>query len=111
MKVTELTTIVGQLQHEVDSMGIPLSEDGDEGDDDEADSPPPTTTEFSKRSHSVVVPAPETRQTSSAQDSTPSAPGPAQAPSVSTPPAPRTSAEASADVVFLTPSSAAQRDE
>ncbi|KAE8800278.1 hypothetical protein D1007_24267 [Hordeum vulgare] len=24
MKVTELTTIVGQLQHEVDSMGIPL---------------------------------------------------------------------------------------
>ncbi|KAE8799647.1 hypothetical protein D1007_25030 [Hordeum vulgare] len=35
MKVTELTTIVRQLQHEVDSMEIPRSEDEDEDDDDE----------------------------------------------------------------------------
>ncbi|KAE8776256.1 hypothetical protein D1007_51112 [Hordeum vulgare] len=49
MKVTELTTIVRQLQHEVDSMEIPCSEDDDEDeddDDDEIESPPPTTTRF-----------------------------------------------------------------
>ncbi|KAE8786238.1 nucleolysin tiar [Hordeum vulgare] len=44
MKVTQLTTIVIQLQHEVDSMEIPCSEDEDEDDDDEDESPPPTTT-------------------------------------------------------------------
>ncbi|KAE8769868.1 hypothetical protein D1007_58464 [Hordeum vulgare] len=48
MKVTVLTTIVRQLQHEVDSMEIPCSEDEDEDevddDDDEDESPPPTTT-------------------------------------------------------------------
>ncbi|KAE8774347.1 hypothetical protein D1007_00407 [Hordeum vulgare] len=50
LKVTELTTIVRQLQHEVDSMEIPPSKDEDEDeddDDDEDDSPPPTTTRFS----------------------------------------------------------------
>ncbi|KAE8791236.1 hypothetical protein D1007_34366 [Hordeum vulgare] len=47
VKVTELTTIVRQLQREVDSMEIPRSEDEDN--DDEEESPPPTTTQFSKR--------------------------------------------------------------
>ncbi|KAE8798045.1 nucleolysin tiar [Hordeum vulgare] len=45
-KVTELTTIVRQLQDEVDSVEIPRSEDEDE-DYDEDESPPPTTTRFS----------------------------------------------------------------
>ncbi|KAE8816621.1 nucleolysin tiar [Hordeum vulgare] len=51
VKVTELTTIVRQLQHEVDSLEIPCSEDEDEDedDDDEYESPPPTTTRFSTR--------------------------------------------------------------
>ncbi|KAE8804779.1 hypothetical protein D1007_19195 [Hordeum vulgare] len=44
VKVNELTTIVRHLQHEVDSMEIPRSEDEDEDDDDEEESPPPTTT-------------------------------------------------------------------
>ncbi|KAE8803919.1 hypothetical protein D1007_20180 [Hordeum vulgare] len=44
MKVTELTTIVRELQHEVYSVEIPRSEDEDEDDDDEDESPPPTTT-------------------------------------------------------------------
>ncbi|KAE8773469.1 nucleolysin tiar [Hordeum vulgare] len=46
VKVTELTTIVRQLQHEVDSMEIPRSEDEDEDEDDEDEdeSSPPTTT-------------------------------------------------------------------
>ncbi|KAE8812285.1 nucleolysin tiar [Hordeum vulgare] len=48
MKVTELTTIVRQLQHEVDSVEIPCSkdeyEDEDDDDDDEAETPPPSTT-------------------------------------------------------------------
>ncbi|KAE8791668.1 hypothetical protein D1007_33871 [Hordeum vulgare] len=44
LKVTEFTTIVRQLQHEVDSMDIPRLEDDDEDDDDDEDeSPPPTT--------------------------------------------------------------------
>ncbi|KAE8791557.1 nucleolysin tiar [Hordeum vulgare] len=47
MKVTELTTIVRQLQHEVDFVEIPRSKDEDEDDDDEDDSPPPTTTRSS----------------------------------------------------------------
>ncbi|KAE8774852.1 hypothetical protein D1007_52717 [Hordeum vulgare] len=64
VKVTELTTIVRQLQHEVDSMDIPCSKDEDEHDDDKEESPPPTTTYFSKRPQSVVVPAQETRHTS-----------------------------------------------
>ncbi|KAE8775975.1 hypothetical protein D1007_51446 [Hordeum vulgare] len=37
MKVTELTTIVRHLQHEVYSMEIPCSEDEDEDGDDEDD--------------------------------------------------------------------------
>ena len=80
-------------------------------DDDEDESPPPTTTQFNTRPRLVVVPAPETRHTSSAQASAPSALSPAQAPSVSTPPAPVHSTETFADVVRSTPSSAAQRDE
>ncbi|KAE8816548.1 nucleolysin tiar [Hordeum vulgare] len=47
VKVTELTTIVRQLQHEVDSLDIPCRGDEDEyedDDDDEHESPPPTTT-------------------------------------------------------------------
>ncbi|KAE8810791.1 hypothetical protein D1007_12400 [Hordeum vulgare] len=63
MKVTELTTIVRQLQHEVDSVELPrsLDEDEDDDDDDEDESPPPTTTRFSTRPRSVVVPPQETR--------------------------------------------------
>ncbi|KAE8809429.1 hypothetical protein D1007_13948 [Hordeum vulgare] len=49
VKVSELTTIVRQLQHEVDSMEIPRSEDEDEDDDDEDESPPPTTTHYITR--------------------------------------------------------------
>ncbi|KAE8789589.1 nucleolysin tiar [Hordeum vulgare] len=67
VKVTELTTIVIQLQHEVDSVEIPRSKDEYEDDDDEDESPPPTTTQFNKRPQSVVVPAPETGHTSSTQ--------------------------------------------
>ena len=37
VKVTELTTIVRQLQHEVDSMEIPRLEDEDEYEDDDDD--------------------------------------------------------------------------
>ncbi|KAE8807653.1 hypothetical protein D1007_16032 [Hordeum vulgare] len=55
VKVTELTTIVKQLQHEVDSMEIPQSDDDD--DDEEEESPPLTTTQFSTQSRSAVVPA------------------------------------------------------
>ncbi|KAE8787269.1 hypothetical protein D1007_38894 [Hordeum vulgare] len=47
VKVTELTTIVRQLLHEVDSVEIPRSEDEDEDEDDnddEDESPPPTST-------------------------------------------------------------------
>ena len=108
VKVTELTTIVKQLQHEVDSVEIPRSDDED---DNEEESPPLTTTQFSTQPRSGIVPAHETRQTSSAQASAPSAPAPAQAPSVSPPPTPRTLAEDFTDVVFLTPSSAAHRYE
>ncbi|KAE8804476.1 nucleolysin tiar [Hordeum vulgare] len=47
VKVTELTTIVKQLQHEVDSVDIPRSDDEDDDeDDDEEESPPLTTTRF-----------------------------------------------------------------
>ncbi|KAE8783108.1 hypothetical protein D1007_43486 [Hordeum vulgare] len=47
VKVTELTTIVRQLQHEVDSVEIPRLVDEDEDDDDdEHESPPPTTTRW-----------------------------------------------------------------
>ncbi|KAE8819830.1 hypothetical protein D1007_02202 [Hordeum vulgare] len=62
VKVTELTTIVKQLQHEVDSMEIPRleDEDEDEDDDDEDESPPPNTTRFSTRPMSVVVPVQDT---------------------------------------------------
>ncbi|KAE8788562.1 hypothetical protein D1007_37383 [Hordeum vulgare] len=44
VKDSELTTIVKQLQHEVDSVEIPCLEYKDEDDDDEEESPPPTTT-------------------------------------------------------------------
>ncbi|KAE8798956.1 hypothetical protein D1007_25675 [Hordeum vulgare] len=59
VKVTELTSIVSQLQHEVDSVEIPRSHDEGEDqddDDDEDESPPPTTTRFSTRTWSVAVP-------------------------------------------------------
>ncbi|KAE8768727.1 hypothetical protein D1007_59766 [Hordeum vulgare] len=53
VKVTELTTIIRHIQHEVDSVEIPRSEDEDEHDDDDDDngdeSPPPTTTRFSTK--------------------------------------------------------------
>ncbi|KAE8768622.1 hypothetical protein D1007_59887 [Hordeum vulgare] len=58
VKVIELTTIVRQLQHEVDFVDIPRSEDEDEDedeDDDEDESPPPTTTRFSTKPRSTVV--------------------------------------------------------
>ncbi|KAE8802579.1 hypothetical protein D1007_21610 [Hordeum vulgare] len=67
MKLIELTTIVRQLQHEVDSVEITRSEDEDEYDDDEDEYPLPTTTQFNTRPRLVVVPDPETRQTSSTQ--------------------------------------------
>ncbi|KAE8816256.1 hypothetical protein D1007_06105 [Hordeum vulgare] len=58
VKVTELTTIVTQLQHEDHSMEIPHSEDEDEEDDyHEDESLPPTTTRFSTRPRSAIVPA------------------------------------------------------
>ncbi|KAE8768936.1 nucleolysin tiar [Hordeum vulgare] len=65
MKVTELTTIVRQLQHEVDSVEIPRSEDeyedeDEDDDDDEDESPPSTTTRFGTRPRSSVVLAQET---------------------------------------------------
>ncbi|KAE8775642.1 hypothetical protein D1007_51812 [Hordeum vulgare] len=63
VKVTELTTIVTQLQHEVDSMEIPHSEDEDEDEDDDDDqdeSPPPITTRFNTRPRSATVLAQET---------------------------------------------------
>ncbi|KAE8786549.1 hypothetical protein D1007_39608 [Hordeum vulgare] len=75
VKVSELTTIVKQLQHEIDSMEISCS-------DDEEQSPLLTTTWFNTQPRSAVVLAQETRQTSSAQALAPSAPAPAQAPSV-----------------------------
>ncbi|KAE8789836.1 hypothetical protein D1007_35947 [Hordeum vulgare] len=56
MKVTELTTIVRHLQHEVDSMEIPCSQDEDEDDDDEDESAPPTTTQFSTRTSEKRAP-------------------------------------------------------
>ncbi|KAE8779028.1 hypothetical protein D1007_47982 [Hordeum vulgare] len=63
VKVTELTTIVRQLQHEVDFVEIGCSEDAGEDkddDDDEDESPPPTTTRFSTRPRLAPVPARET---------------------------------------------------
>ncbi|KAE8809439.1 hypothetical protein D1007_13958 [Hordeum vulgare] len=60
LKVTKLTTIVKQLQHEVDSMDIPRSRGGDEDeddDDDEDQTPPPTTTRFSTRPRPADFPA------------------------------------------------------
>ncbi|KAE8819372.1 hypothetical protein D1007_02876 [Hordeum vulgare] len=44
VKVTELTTIVRQLQHEVEYVEIPRSEDEDEDEEEEEESLPPTTT-------------------------------------------------------------------
>ncbi|KAE8766919.1 hypothetical protein D1007_61789 [Hordeum vulgare] len=44
VKVTELTTNARQLQHEVDSVEIPRSEDEDEDDDNEDEYTPTTTT-------------------------------------------------------------------
>ncbi|KAE8781188.1 hypothetical protein D1007_45587 [Hordeum vulgare] len=56
VKVTELTTIVKQLQHEVASVEIPRS-------DDDEESPPLTTTRFSTRPRSAALHAKETRHT------------------------------------------------
>ncbi|KAE8771974.1 hypothetical protein D1007_56081 [Hordeum vulgare] len=65
VKVSKLTTIIKQLEHEVDSVEIPCSDEEDEDDDDEEEeSPPPTTTQFSTRPRSADVHAHETRQTS-----------------------------------------------
>ncbi|KAE8800378.1 hypothetical protein D1007_24154 [Hordeum vulgare] len=72
VKVTELTTIVRQLQHEVDCVEIPRSEDEDEDeddDDDEDEYPPPITTRFSTRPRSAAVPAQETAQATDQVDS------------------------------------------
>ncbi|KAI4981338.1 hypothetical protein ZWY2020_021823 [Hordeum vulgare] len=60
VKVCELTTIVKQLQHEVDSMEIHRSyveEEKDDDDQEEEESPPPTTTQFSTTPRPAVVPA------------------------------------------------------
>ncbi|KAE8783779.1 pumilio-like protein 1 [Hordeum vulgare] len=46
VKVTELTTTVEQLQHEVDLGKIPRSDVEDDDDDDDDDSPLRTTTQF-----------------------------------------------------------------
>ncbi|KAE8780939.1 nucleolysin tiar [Hordeum vulgare] len=60
-KVTELNTIVKQLQHEVDSVQVPRLDDDDDSDDDnDEESPPRTTTQFSTKPRSAVVPAQET---------------------------------------------------
>ncbi|KAE8806276.1 hypothetical protein D1007_17515 [Hordeum vulgare] len=67
VKVSEFTTIVKQVQHEVESVEIPHSDEEEEDDDEEEESPPPTTTKFSNRPRLAVVPTQETRQTSSAQ--------------------------------------------
>ncbi|KAE8799929.1 nucleolysin tiar [Hordeum vulgare] len=109
VKVTELNTRVKQLQHEVDSMKIPRSYDDvndDDSDDDEEESPPRTTTQFSTKPRSATVPAPETRQTSSAKASAPSTPPPAliPAPPISTPPSPGKSAKDFAYALPSTPS-------
>ncbi|KAE8782239.1 nucleolysin tiar [Hordeum vulgare] len=113
VKVTEFNTIVKQLQHDIDSVQIPRSVDDDDSDDDDEESPPRTTTQFNTKPRSVVVPAPETRQTSSAQASAPSAPSPSstQPPPVSTPQALGHPAQDFTDALLSTPSSAAQRDE
>ncbi|KAE8797924.1 hypothetical protein D1007_26825 [Hordeum vulgare] len=103
VKVTELTTIVKQLQYEVDKVEIPRSEDDDYEDDDDEESPAISTTWFNTQPRSAIVPAQETRQTSSAQASTPSAPAPTQAPPVSTPLAPGHSADAFMDILLSTP--------
>ncbi|KAE8783756.1 hypothetical protein D1007_42735 [Hordeum vulgare] len=76
-KVTELNTIVKQLQHEVDSMQVPRSYEDDDSDDYDEESPPRTTTQLNMKPKSATVHASETRQTSSAQASTPSGPPPA----------------------------------
>ncbi|KAE8806068.1 hypothetical protein D1007_17746 [Hordeum vulgare] len=85
VKVMELNSIVKQLQHDVDSVQIPRSDD-----DDNDESPPRTSTHVSTKPRSATIPAPKTRQTSSTQASAPSAPLPASthAPLVFTPPSP-----------------------
>ncbi|KAI5001183.1 hypothetical protein ZWY2020_011142 [Hordeum vulgare] len=110
VKVTELNTIVQQIQHEVDSMHIFRSSSDDE------EPYLPTTTQFRTQSRSAVVPVLEARPTSSSQGSAPSSSAPALAPLVSTPPAPGTSAEAFVDALMSTPSSSiggdrAQKDD
>ncbi|KAI4975410.1 hypothetical protein ZWY2020_049017 [Hordeum vulgare] len=61
VKVTGLTTIVKQCEHEVDSMEIPCSDYEDGEDDDEEESSPLTATRFSTQPRSAVVPTQETR--------------------------------------------------
>ncbi|KAE8780404.1 hypothetical protein D1007_46485 [Hordeum vulgare] len=55
VKVTELTIIVRQLQHEVDSMDISRSQDDDKYDDDDEDESPPPTTTRSKMLNGIVA--------------------------------------------------------
>ena len=57
VKVTELTTTVEQLQHEVDSVHISRSSSDDE------ESPLPTTTQFRTQSRLAIVPVLEARPT------------------------------------------------
>ncbi|KAI5013941.1 hypothetical protein ZWY2020_055331 [Hordeum vulgare] len=64
VKVTELTTTVKQLQHEVDSVQTPRLDDDD-------DSPLCTTTRFLTHTMSADVPIQEDRPSSLAQASTP----------------------------------------
>ena len=96
-KVDGLTKTVDELKKEVDEAPIPHSLDSDDD-----DSPPlRTSTQFKTQARTPTVPAPETRPTSSAPATAPSVP---PAPPVSTPPPQRTSAEAFADALLLTPS-------
>lgn len=93
VKVTELTTIVEQLHHEVDSMKIPCSSSDDE------ESPLPTTTRFRNQTRFIVVPVLKVRPSSSAL-----ALAPARASPVSTPSDLGTLGEAFVDALLSTPS-------
>ncbi|KAI4993804.1 hypothetical protein ZWY2020_008117 [Hordeum vulgare] len=93
VKVTELTTSVQRLQHEVDSVKIPRSDD--EYDDDD-DSPLRTTTRFTTQTRSATVPVLEERLSPSTQAS-----APAPAPPLSTLPAPALATSTEAFVYVL----------
>lgn len=98
VKVTELTTIFQQIQHEVDSVKIPCSSS-----DDDDELPLPTTTPFRTQKRSTIVPVPKERPCLLAQAS-----APAPTPPVSTPPA--TCAKAFVDALLSTPSSTTRGD-